>query len=131
MTDVVRKDVMARLGNGDYSCEREFTLAMFSGKWKLVILCHLNEHHSYRFNGLRNLLPTITHKVLTNQLRELEADGLITRKVFEEKQLHVEYSITPLGRSLIPIVEAMGAWGRQRLAAMQLNPTFNVNEAEA
>lgn len=128
MTDIIRNDVMQRLEEGDYSCEKELTLAMFSGKWKLVILCHLAEHGAFRFNDLRRLLPTITHKVLTNQLRELAQDGLITRTEVSAKPLAVAYTITPLGRSLMPIVDAMKDWGAKRIAELRVTPRFDVNE---
>ncbi|MFD1485958.1 winged helix-turn-helix transcriptional regulator [Lacticaseibacillus baoqingensis] len=129
MTDVVRKDVLARLQNGDFSCAKELTLAMFSGKWKLVILCHLNSHGAYRFNELRRLLPTITHKVLTNQLRELAQDQLITRHESVQGRRHVAYAITELGRSLMPIIEAMRVWGEQRITALPVAPNWPINEA--
>jgi DNA-binding HxlR family transcriptional regulator len=128
MTDIIRKDVLARLADGDYSCEKEMTLAMFSGKWKLPIICHLDDG-TYRFNDLRRLLPKITHKVLTNQLRELEQDHLITRTVEEGKQQKVYYAITPLGHSLMPIINGMYEWGKARIHEMQAQPEFSINES--
>lgn len=128
MTDVIRKDVLTRLADGDYSCEKEFTLAMFSGKWKLPLICHLNDG-TYRFNDLRRLLPKITHKVLTSQPRELEQDGLITRKVVAGKQTQVYYSITPLGQSLMPIVNSMCDWGKARIKEWQVAAEFSVDES--
>lgn len=129
MTDAAREDVLNRLENGDYSCAKEFTLAMFAGKWKLIILCQLNEHGAYRFNELRRLLPKVTHKVLTNQLREMTQDQLITRTVEQEKPLKVIYTITPLGQSLMPIIDAMCDWGDARLAQLQVTPHFSADEA--
>ncbi len=128
MTDIVRKDALARLQNGDFSCTKELTLAMFSGKWKLVLLCHLDEHGPYRFNQLRRLLPTITHKVLTNQLRELEQDRLISRHPDPNGGVKVSYAITALGHSLMPIISAMCDWGEARIAQLQLTPEFTANE---
>ena len=128
MTDIVRKDALARLQNGDFSCAKELTLAMFSGKWKLVILCHLDAHGPYRFNELRRLLPTITHKVLTNQLRELEQDQLLIRHTDPQGGVKVAYEITPLGHSLMPIIDAMCAWGEDRIAQLQLTPAFTAEE---
>ena len=127
MTDIIRKDVLARLADGDYSCEKEMTLAMFSGKWKLPIICHLDDG-TYRFNDLRRLLPKITHKVLTNQLRELEQDHLITRTVEPGKQPKVYYSITPLGHSLMPIINGMCAWGKARIHELQVDADFSIDE---
>jgi DNA-binding HxlR family transcriptional regulator len=129
MTDVIRKDVLTRLQNGDFSCAKELTLAMFSGKWKLVLLCHLDAHGAYRFNELRRLLPTITHKVLTNQLRELAQDQLITRHESGHGRPQVAYAITPLGHSLMPIIEAMCTWGDRRIAALQITPNWPTDES--
>lgn len=131
MTDVVRKDVLNRLESGDYSCSKELTLSMFSGKWKLVILYHLGVEGPYRFNEFRRLLPQITHKVLTNQLREMEEDGLINRKVEAETQIKVTYSITEVGKSLMPIVLAMYDWGEERIKVLQkenIKPIFTLED---
>ncbi len=131
MTDVVRKDVKQRLENGDYSCAKELTLSMFSGKWKIVILFHLGTDGAYRFNQLMRLLPKASHKVLTNQLRELEEDQLIARKVITESQVKVKYEITPLGKTLMPIINEMYAWGNQRIEQLQVTPNFNINNDAA
>lgn len=128
MTDVVRKDVKDRLKNGDYNCSKELTLSMFSGKWKLVILFHLGTDGAYRFNELMRLLPKVTHKVLTNQLREMAEDGLITRHVTSGLQTKVTYEITELGQSLMPIVNQMYEWGEQRIKVLKVTPQFSVNE---
>lgn len=129
MTDVVRKDVLARLQDGDYSCAKEFTLAMFAGKWKLIILCHLDAHGTFRFNDLRRLLPRVTHKVLTSQLRELEEDQLISRREVLGPRKKVYYRITPLGHSLMPIIDAMCDWGDARIAQLRVDPTFSADES--
>jgi DNA-binding HxlR family transcriptional regulator len=129
MTDVVRKDVLARLQDGDYSCAKEFTLAMFAGKWKLIILCHLDAHGTFRFNDLRRLLPRVTHKVLTSQLRELEEDQLISRREVLGPRKKVYYQITPLGHSLMPIIDAMCDWGDARIAQLRVDPTFSADES--
>ena len=131
MTDVVRKDVKQRLEDGDYSCAKELTLSMFSGKWKIVILFHLGTDGSYRFNQLMRLLPKASHKVLTNQLREMEEDQLISRKVISDSQVQVFYEITELGRTLMPIINQMYEWGTKRIKQLQVTPTFNINEDEA
>lgn len=122
MTDVIRKDALARLAQGDDTCAKELTLAMFSGKWKLAILCHLAEHDRYRFSQLKRLLPKITHKGLANQLHELTQDALISRTQAANGSKMVSYAITPLGRSLLPIIDAMRQWGEARMAQLQLTP---------
>ncbi|KRL20089.1 winged helix-turn-helix transcriptional regulator [Lentilactobacillus kisonensis] len=130
MTDIIRKDVKDRLENGDYSCSKELTLSMFSGKWKIVVLFHLGTDGPYRFNELMRLLPRVTHKVLTNQLREMVEDGLISREVITDSRVKVTYRITDRGRSLMPILNQMYEWGEKRIKELQIKPKFNVNPVE-
>ncbi len=92
-------------------CAVEATLQLIDGKWKGVVLYHLFASPTLRFNEIRRLLPNVTQRMLTNQLRELEADGLILRKVYAEVPPKVEYSLSPLGRTLEPIIMALKAWG--------------------
>ncbi len=131
MTDVIRKEVKKRLENGDYSCAKELTLSMFSGKWKIVILFHLGTDGAYRFNQLMKLLPKVTHKVLTNQLREMEEDQLITRTVIPGPRRQVSYAITDIGRSLMPIIEQMYQWGEKRIQSLHLQPKFSIDREVA
>lgn len=95
----------------DYRCGVTVTLELIGGKWKGVILWHLS-HKTLRFSQLRRRLPGITQKMLTQQLRELEGDGLVHREVFAEVPPRVEYSMTPLGASLKPLLLQMCDWGR-------------------
>lgn len=128
MTDIVRKDVMQRLESGDYSCAKQFTLAMISGKWKMIILWHLNHDGAYRFNDFRRLMPTVTHKVLASQLRELAEDQLVTRTEVQAKPLKVVYEITPLGTSLVPIIDLMCDWGEKRINQLKVTTHFSLDE---
>ena len=91
-------------------CAVEAALALIDGKWKGVILYHLFGR-VLRFNEIRRLLPNVTQRMLTNQLRELEADQLIRRKVYAEVPPKVEYSLSERGRSLEPVIMALKAWG--------------------
>ncbi len=96
----------------EVSCEIEYTIALIGGKWKPIILWFLLEQGTKRFNEIHKLIPTVTHKILTKQLRELECDGLIIRKVYPVVPPKVEYSITEKGKSLDEVLKAMCKWGR-------------------
>ena len=91
-------------------CSVEATVSLIDGKWKCVILFHLVQG-TVRFNELRRRLPGITQRMLTNQLRELEADGLIVRTVYAEVPPKVEYSLSPLGQTMRPVLGALKLWG--------------------
>ena len=97
-------------------CAVEATLALIDGKWKGVILHHLGEG-TMRFNEIRRRLPNVTQRMLTNQLRELEADGLVTRRVYAEVPPRVEYSLSERGRSLAPVIRALKEWGDEHVMA--------------
>ena len=88
------------------------TLAIIGGKWKILILYHLCAG-TQRFNEVRRLLPDITQRMLTLQLRELEDDGIVHREVYPQVPPKVEYSLTAFGKTLIPVIEVMDAWGKQ------------------
>jgi Predicted transcriptional regulators len=91
-------------------CELEVTFGVIGGKWKPLILWFLGELTTLRFGQLQHLIPDITHKILTKQLRELEEDQLIERKVYAEVPPKVEYSITDNGKEIIPILGLMCDW---------------------
>ena len=91
-------------------CAVEAALRFIDGKWKGVVLWHLCEG-TLRFNQIRRLLPGVTQRMLTNQLRELEADGLVARRVYAEVPPRVEYSLTERGRTLEPVLLALKVWG--------------------
>jgi DNA-binding HxlR family transcriptional regulator len=91
-------------------CSVEAAISLIDGKWKCVILFQLLGG-TVRFNEIRRRVPGVTQRMLTNQLRELEADGLIERKVYAEVPPKVEYSLSPLGRSMEPVLVALKRWG--------------------
>ena len=95
-------------------CPVEAALEVIGGKWKGVILYHLLSE-TMRFNELRRLMPEVTQRILTKQLRELEADNIITRKVYPEVPPRVEYSITEYGKTLAPIIDMLRKWGSQHI----------------
>ena len=94
-------------------CPAERTLVLIGGRWKVLILYHLDPRLR-RFSELRRLLTPVTPKMLSQQLRELERDGLVRRKVYAQVPPKVEYSLTPAEKSLKPVIAAMCQWGRQK-----------------
>ena len=95
-------------------CPVTATVQLIGGKWKTIIL-HILSPNTRRFGEISARLPSISRKVLTEQLKELEADGLIDRKKYKEIPPRVEYSLTDLGRSLSHILEAMSQWGKEKV----------------
>ena len=96
------------------ACPVTATIALIGGRWKTIILYILSDH-TRRFGEIAVRMPAISRKVLTEQLKELEADGLISREQFKEIPPCVEYSLTDLGRSLEPVLAGMAAWGREKV----------------
>ena len=103
-------------------CPVELAIRIIGGKWKPVILWHLKDDKK-RFGELKREIVGITVKMLAQQLRELEQDGLVTRKMFYEVPPRVEYSLTEIGRSMEPILTALCDWGKEyRQKTGQINP---------
>src|SRR5947209_2984713 len=100
------------------SCLVETTLAVIGGRWKVLVLQELFGGVK-RFNELHRSLAGITHKTLTQQLREMEADGVVSRTVFAQIPPKVEYALTPLGKTLRPVLTAMHAWAERHGDAVQ------------
>ncbi|MEN1937594.1 helix-turn-helix domain-containing protein [Paenibacillus sp. 102] len=100
-------------------CSVEVTLDVIGGKWKGVILFHLMNAEVIRFNEFVRLMPGITQRMLTRQLRELEAAGVIHREVYKEVPPKVEYSLTKFGKSLTPIITLMREWGNEYRAQIK------------
>jgi DNA-binding HxlR family transcriptional regulator len=96
-------------------CSVEATLNVMSGKWKGIILYHLREQEVMRFNELKRTLNNVTQRMLTNQLRELEDDGLVERTVYPVVPPKVEYRLTELGQGLSPVLDALKQWGDEHL----------------
>ena len=94
-------------------CPAERTLEVIGGRWKVPILWNLFQG-TRRFSELRRALDGVTQKMLTQQLRELESQRIVTRKVYPQVPPKVEYSLTPDGKTLKPVVEAMCKWGKEK-----------------
>jgi DNA-binding HxlR family transcriptional regulator len=106
---------------GRTGCAVEVTLSVVGGVWKPVLLFHLLEG-KLRFNALCRLAPSATARMITLQLRELEADGIISRTVYPEVPPKVEYALTDLGKSLAPVLLSMRDWGERLLASDSPQP---------
>jgi DNA-binding HxlR family transcriptional regulator len=97
-----------------YNISVEATLEVIGGKWKTVILCHLT-HGKKRTSELKRLMPNITQKMLTQQLRELEEDGVINRIIYNQVPPKVEYELSEYGQSLESILSALCTWGENHI----------------
>ncbi|NML66051.1 helix-turn-helix transcriptional regulator [Hymenobacter sp. RP-2-7] len=90
------------------ACSMTRAMGVLGSKWKLIIIVHLTQQR--RFGQLAQRIPLISRKVLTEQLKELEEDGIVRREAFAELPPRVEYSLTPHGQALLPILEQLSAW---------------------
>ncbi|MCK4912029.1 MAG: helix-turn-helix transcriptional regulator [Thermodesulfovibrionales bacterium] len=97
-------------------CPVELTLGLMGNKWKILILRELFRNGLMRFNRLHRSIDGITQKVLSEKLKQMEADGFVNREAFAEIPPRVEYSLTPLGRTLRPVMNAIYNWGDEYLA---------------
>src|SRR5262245_48238854 len=111
-------------------CPAEMTLNIIGGRWKVLILWQLFQREC-RFSELFRALDGITQKMLTQQLRELEKDGIVHRQVYPQVPPKVEYSLTPLGQSLRPVVDAMCEWGLQQQSERYQSPTSPCPRADS
>ena len=109
MSNLQIKESLEKYANVE-ACPVRNVISRFSGKWSILILCILEENGATRFNQLARVLPDISPKVLTSNLKILEEDNLVKRELFPEIPPRVEYSLTPKGQSLIPILHDLIAW---------------------
>ncbi|WP_339159180.1 helix-turn-helix domain-containing protein [Paenibacillus sp. FSL W8-0186] len=103
-----------------YNISAEATLDVIGGKWKLLILCYLN-CGPMRSSQFRKVIPNLSQKMLTQQLRELEEAGIINRTIYNEVPPKVVYEISELGKSLKPILDQLGKWGEQYINVSKSN----------
>lgn len=109
-----------------FHCPVEATMSVLGGKYKAIVVYHLAADGALRFSQLQRLIPQATAKMLTQQLRELEADGFVHREVYPVVPPKTEYSLTDYGRTLVPIVNQMCDWGNAHMAERILPSTANV-----
>ena len=102
-----------KISCSNFTHEMEVALEVIAGKWKSTILWNLHTAEQIRFNEFLKIIPGITQKMLTQQLRKLEESNLVSRKVYSSVPPVVEYSITPLAKDLIPILESLNQWGKK------------------
>ena len=108
--------------NTEINCPIAATLELIGGRWKTIILFYLSSGEK-RFGEISVRISTISRKVLTQQLRELDKDGLINRKEYKEVPPRVEYSLTDLGKSLSPVFKEMSVWGKENVLKKDLKTT--------
>lgn len=109
---------MIKFRDNEYTCTSEVTLSLISGKWKVLILSYLSKK-TYRFNELQRTMPETTQKMLTMQLRELEKDGLIIRKVYAVAPPKVEYLLSELGQRLVPMLNVLCHFGADYIQSIE------------
>jgi len=103
---------MIKVKDKEYSCPIEVSMNLVAGKWKLLIMWHLR-NKTRRFGEIQKKIPNVTQKMLTQQLRELETDGLVHREVYAVVPPKVEYSLTAFGKSFEPVLNMMLVWGHE------------------
>lgn len=99
------------------ACRVTTALAVLGGKWKLPIIARLTAYDTLRFSRLQKLLPGVTQKMLTQQLRELEEAGLVARRIYAEVPPRVEYRLTAHGQTLQPVIDSLTDWGQLHIQA--------------
>ena len=102
------------IGDQDYHCALDVTMSFIGGKWKTVVLWYLR-NGKMRFSELKARIPDITDKMLSIQLKALEADGVVERKIYPEVPPKVEYKLTEMGETLRPVLEAIAKWGKDKV----------------
>ncbi len=91
----------------------ELTLDIIGGKWKPILIYHIGNQKRVRYGELKRLIPSISERVLSRELRELEENGIILREEFREKILRVEYSLLPIGEDVLPLLNSLTKWGNK------------------
>lgn len=110
---IENKEYFIEIGKNQYHCALDVTMDYIGGKWKTVVLWYLRKDKK-RFAELNKLIPQMTDRMLSITLKQLEDDGIISRKVYTIKPpLKVEYSLTDFGKTLIPVLNTLAKWGRE------------------
>lgn len=107
------KEYIVRMDDKIFHCALDVAMHFIGGKWKSIVLWYLRKDKK-RFGELKKHIPGITEKMLSMQLKELEQDGIVARTVFAEVPPRVEYHLTEEGKTLLPLLEELGKWGRRK-----------------
>jgi DNA-binding HxlR family transcriptional regulator len=107
------KEYEIEMGGETFYCALDVTMNFVGGKWKAIVLWYLRKG-AKRFGEIKKLIPPITEKMLSLQLKELEKDGIVKRTIFAEVPPRVEYELTEEGKTLLPLIEEIAAWGRRK-----------------
>ncbi len=110
---ILPEDRENKISCSNFTKEMEVAIEVLAGKWKTTILWSLHESEHIRFNEFLRIIPNITQKMLTQQLRKLEENNLVSRKIYPTVPPIVEYSLTPLGKDVIPLLDALNKWGKE------------------
>lgn len=105
---------MITYNNKTYECPLEMTIDLIGGKWKVLLIWHLS-NGAIRFNEFNRIFPNVSAKILAQQLKDLEKNGIVHRDVYPQVPPKVEYTLTDLGRSMIPILQEMNRWGTSHI----------------
>lgn len=122
---------LKRAGDRDFRCFFELSQQVIGGKWKFKILFYLSQNSVMRFGELRDAIYGISEKVLIQQLKELAADQIVHREVYKQVPPKVEYSLTPMGQTLVPTLENLFDWGQKyasHLVAQKCNMSIEPGE---
>ncbi len=112
--------------NARYNCSIDAAMSVIEGRWKGTIICMLYMDGTLRFSELQKKIGEITSRILSKQLKELESDGMVTRTVVPDGKVKVEYSLTPKGRSIVPVLSSLAEWGAQHQCIQVIVPQNDV-----
>lgn len=96
-----------------FNCNMELTLDIIGGKWKPIMIYHIGNNKKLRYGELKRLIPQISERVLSRELRELETSSIISRTEYKEKVLRVEYALTEIGEDVLPLLNELTRWGQK------------------
>ena len=115
MSIQLRTEIERKFKNHEFTCEKELTMSIISGKYKVVLIWHLGNEGPHRYTELFKLFSGISNRILTKQLRDLEQDGIVSRHIYPVVPPKVEYFLTELGTTLLPIVNDIWQWGKENM----------------